>query len=370
VEGTPRTTSEDTAPARIGGRYVLRDRIGSGGMATVYLGYDEQAEPSMRTVAIKRMHPWLVKEPDLVATLLDEGRVVSHIAHPNVVAIREVVVEEQELFLVLEYVEGEPLGAILRELQQQGNKQRVPLTITCALVRDLLRGLHAAHEAKDERGRPLGIVHRDVSPHNVLVGVDGLAHLLDFGVAKAAGRAQSTRNGSVKGKLTYMAPEQLRAGVVTRRSDIYAASIVFWEMLAGQRFFGPDPQAHIVLLRMNEPPAPPSSVSPEAPESRALRPLDAITLRGLAREPSERYGTAAEMADAIERTAPCASPAQVAAWLPSVAGATLEGRAKLLAALEDATATQIDPPREREEESPLKRALGSARSVAKALFRR
>ena len=306
---------------RIGGRYVLRDRIGSGGMATVYLGYDERAPASPRTVAIKRMHPWLLKEPDLVATLLDEGRVVSHIAHPNVVALREVVVEEHELFLVLEYVHGEPLSALVRAMQARGARSASRWRVACALVRDLLRGLDAAHEARDERGHPLGIVHRDVSPQNVLVGVDGRAHLLDFGVAKAAGRAQSTRNGSVKGKLAYMAPEQLRAGVVTRRSDVYAASIVFWELLAGRRIFGTDPQAHVVLQQMNEPFAAPSTAS----TGDSPRVLDPIVLKGLAHDSQDRYGSAAEMADAGIESAVrprCATPETVgASWLASVAGA-------------------------------------------------
>ena len=329
MEGTSRGPGEDTAPQRIGGRYVLRDRIGSGGMATVYLGYDERAIGGERIVAIKRMHPWLVREPDLVAMLLDEGRVVSHVAHPNVVALREIVVEEKELFLVLEHVQGEPLSALVKTLKERGDGARIPAPMTCALVRDLLRGLHAAHEAKDEKGRPLGIVHRDVSPQNVLVGLDGKAHLLDFGVAKAAGRSQSTRNGAVKGKLAYMAPEQLRAGLVTRRSDVYAASIVFWELLAGRRIFGAEPQAHVVLGRMKEAFEAPSIAAPGSPPS-----LDAIVLRGLAHDPQERYGSAAEMADAIEGAERCAAPGTVAAWLRSVAGPSLAVRARMLAGLE------------------------------------
>ena len=307
---------------------MLRDRIGSGGMATVYLGADELAPLDQRTVAIKRLHPWLLKEPELVATLLDEGRVISHIAHPNVVALREMVVEEHELFLVLEYVQGEPLSALVRTLGDRDGGERVPVAIACALVRDLLRGLHAAHEARDEKGRPLGIVHRDVSPPNVLVGVDGLAHLLDFGVAKAAGRAHSTRNGSIKGKMAYMAPEQLQDGVVTRRSDVYAASIVFWELLVGRRIFGPDPQAHVVVRQMKEPFPAPSVALRQVPGE-----LDAIALRGLARAAQERYASAAEMADAIEEKIACAAPEEVSAWLGSVATSSLAGRARMVAEL-------------------------------------
>jgi serine/threonine protein kinase len=320
-------TRGDGAPQRIGDRYSLHDRIGSGGMATVYLGRDSKAAGLPATVAIKRMHPWLLKEPELVAALLDEGRVVSHIVHPNVVAIREVVVEEHELFLVLEYVHGEPLSGLLPVLRAR--REPVPVGVACSLVRDLLRGLHAAHEANDERGRPLGIVHRDVSPQNLLVGADGRGHLLDFGVARAAGRLQSTRNGSVKGKLAYMAPEQLRAGLVTRRTDVYAASIVLWEMLAGRSLFGDESEAHLVFRRMNAPMLPPSDVHPASP-----RALDAIVMRGLSREPRDRYGTAAEMADDVERAAPCATPAAIAAWLGSIAASSLALRARKVAQIE------------------------------------
>ncbi|HEY2512698.1 MAG TPA: serine/threonine-protein kinase [Polyangiaceae bacterium] len=321
---------DEGEPQRIGSRYVLhhRDRLGSGGMATVYLGHDEHAPCAPRTVAIKRMHPWLLKEPELMATLLDEGRVVSHIAHPNVVALREVVVEEQELFLVLEYVHGEPLSALVKAVHARG--ERVPSAIACALVRDLLRGLHAAHEANDEMGKPLGIVHRDVSPQNLLVGVDGRGHLLDFGVAKAAGRLQSTRNGSVKGKLAYMAPEQLRAGLVTRRSDLYSASVVFWELLAGKRIFGEDPEAHVVVRKIGGPFLRPSTLNRGASDAA----LDPIVMKGLSREPPDRYGSAAEMADELERTASCASAEMVSAWVHEVGAESLAARAAQLLRIE------------------------------------
>src|SRR5580693_1163797 len=138
----------------------------------------------------------------------------------------------------MEYIHGEALSRISRTLRAKN--ERIPLRIAVAIMSGVLQGLHAAHEARSERGEPLGIVHRDVSPQNILVGTDGLARVLDFGVAKAAGRLQTTRDGQLKGKLSYMAPEQLRSEAVTRNADTYAASVVLWEVLTGERLFASD----------------------------------------------------------------------------------------------------------------------------------
>jgi serine/threonine protein kinase len=323
----------DSAPQRVGDRYSLGEQIGSGGMATVYLG--RRLSGDRRPVAVKRMHSWLAKDPDLVAALLDEGRVVACIAHRSVVALHEVIAQDKDVLLVLEYVHGETLSSVLRTLRHR--QERVPVAVACALARDLLSGLHAAHEATDPAGRPLGIVHRDVSPQNVIVGVDGLAHLLDFGVAKAVGRSQSTRNGAIKGKLAYMAPEQLRGGLVTRRTDVYAAGVVLWEMLTGGRLFDSRKDVGVALSQAKEPIAPPSSMVPDLPAS-----LDAIALRALAREPRDRYPNAAEMAADIERSvAPAAEP-EVSRWVRSVASESLARRSSLLSGTDDAdTRTRI-----------------------------
>ncbi|MCL2447368.1 MAG: serine/threonine protein kinase, partial [Polyangiaceae bacterium] len=188
-----------------------------------------------RTVAIKQLHPQFAKDPEFVAMFLDEARLVARIRHPNVVPTLDVVAASSELFHVMEYVQGESLSRLARALRAR--EERVPLPIVVRIMNDVLQGLHAAHEARDERGVPLHIVHRDVTPQNILVGADGVARLLDFGVAKAAGRAQTTQDGQIKGKLAYMAPEQLMSAGVTRETDLYAASVVLWEMLAGERLF-------------------------------------------------------------------------------------------------------------------------------------
>ncbi|HEX7603641.1 MAG TPA: serine/threonine-protein kinase, partial [Polyangiaceae bacterium] len=171
------------------GRYALHAEIAAGGMATVYLGRLHGAVGFGRTVAIKRLHPHLAKDPEFVSMFLDEAHLAARVQHPNVVPTLDVVTSDRELFLVLEYVRGESFSALIRAARAAG--QTLPIPVVVAVVVGLLNGLHAAHEATDEQGKPLGIVHRDVSPQNVLVGADGVARVLDFGVAKAATRLQT-----------------------------------------------------------------------------------------------------------------------------------------------------------------------------------
>src|SRR5580692_2033966 len=201
-----------TVPVRIVGRYAIYGELASGGMATVHLGRLLGPVGFSRTVAIKRLHEQFAKDPDFVSMFLDEARLCARIKHPNVVPTLDVIAGDRQLLLVMDYVQGESLSRLFRSAVARG--ERIPLKVTVAIVSGMLHGLHAAHEAKDERGEPLGIVHRDVSPQNVLVGIDGVARVLDFGVAKARGRLHTTQDGRVKGKLSYMAPEQLRSEAV------------------------------------------------------------------------------------------------------------------------------------------------------------
>src|SRR4051794_29784074 len=187
------------------GRYALYGEIASGGMATVHFGRLLGPVGFSRTVAVKRLHAHLAKDPEFVSMFLDEARLAARVRHPNVVPTLDVVAAQGELFLVMEYVQGESFARLLHVTKSNG--QRIPRDIVCAVLASVLHGLHAAHEAKSERGEALGIVHRDVSPQNILVGVDGIARVLDFGIAKAAGRAQVTREGQVRGKMAYIAPE-------------------------------------------------------------------------------------------------------------------------------------------------------------------
>src|SRR5258708_3975182 len=198
-------------------------------MATVHFGTLLGPVGFSRTVAIKRLHEQFAKDPEFVSMFLDEARVAARIRHPNVVQTLDVVATEGQIFLVMEYVQGESLSHLVRATRKRGKK--IPPKIVATVLAGALHGLQAAHDAKDEHGAPLGIVHRDVSPHNVLVGVDGVSRVLDFGVAKAAGRLQSTRQGQLKGKVAYMAPEQVRGAAVDRQTDVYSAAVVLWETL-------------------------------------------------------------------------------------------------------------------------------------------
>jgi len=204
--------------------------------------------------------------------------------------------------------------------------ERVPVPIACAVMAAVLRGLDAAHEARDETGRPLEVVHRDVSPQNILVGTDGVARLLDFGIAKAAGRLHTTQDGQLKGKLGYMAPEQLGARPVDRRTDIYAASVVFWEALTGERLFEGDDAATIFGNVLQKKVPAPSRFLPELPPA-----IDAAVLAGLEREPSRRFARARDMAAAIESGAPLARASEIADWVAQMGETELADRAKIVA---------------------------------------
>jgi serine/threonine-protein kinase len=313
---------------RIVGRYTLHGEIASGGMATVYFGRLMGQAGFSRVVAIKRLHPQFVRDEDFRAMFLDEARVCARVRHPNVVSILDVVELEGELCLVMEYVQGETFSRLMRtaRLAQNG----IAVEMVAGIVSGVLDGLHAAHEARSERGEPLGIVHRDVSPQNIMVGVDGVARVVDFGVAKATGRLQTTRDGQLKGKLSYMAPEQIRGGVVDRRTDIYSASVVLWEALAGRRLFDGDHDAVVYGKVLESPVAPPSQYAAGIGAA-----LDAIVLRGLARDPESRFPTALEMAVAIEGAVPLASARQIGRKVQYLAEATLLRRAERFAEIEN-----------------------------------
>jgi serine/threonine-protein kinase len=314
-------------PALTVGRYALHHEIATGGMAVVHLGRLLGPAGFSRTVAIKRLLPHLARNPEFVAGFLDEARLAARIRHPNVVSTLDVVATEGELFVVMEYVPGDSLARLLRAARDAG--ERVPLPVAASIMVNVLHGLHAAHEARDERGQPLELVHRDVSPHNVLVGTDGAAHVIDFGVAKAAGRAQVTREGQLKGKLSYMAPEQLRGQKVDRRADVFGAAVVFWEMLTGERLFDGEDEGVIYgkVLR-GEVPRPSKRVSGLG------RKTDAIVLRGLARNPARRYESARAMAIAVEEALPLAPPSQVGQWVERLTQDALAERRRQIADIE------------------------------------
>ncbi|HEY5241705.1 MAG TPA: serine/threonine-protein kinase, partial [Polyangiaceae bacterium] len=269
--------------------------LATGGMATVFLARLSGVGGFQRFVAIKRLHPHLAREPEFIEMFLEEARLAARIHHPNVVPILEIGQSDQGYYIVMEYVEGDTLGRLLARSAQTG--VRLPVKVGLRVIIDMLAGLDAAHELKDDDGNPFGIVHRDISPQNVLVGVDGSSRLSDFGVARATSKLSTTRTGQLKGKLAYMAPEQARGHKdVDRRADIFASGIVLWEVLACRRLFKGDGEADTLNRVMNEPIPPVRSAAPTIPAA-----LEAVVAKALERDRSKRYNTAAEFADSLER---------------------------------------------------------------------
>jgi serine/threonine-protein kinase len=313
--------AEPSAPAS--GRYVVYGEIASGGMATVEYGRRVGPLGFARPVAIKRPHAQFLKDPSFVSMFVDEARLSARLHHANIVSTLDLVEDDGRLGLVMEYVHGETLARLLELALARG--ERVPVPIATALVTSVLQGLHAAHETRDDKGEPLGIVHRDVSPQNVLVGEDGAPRVLDFGIAKGIGRLTATPTGHIKGKLLYMAPEQLRAQALDRRADIYAASAVLWETLIGQALFEAPSESAVIQAVLELPVKAPSALRAEVPAA-----LDRIVMRGLARNPSLRFETAREMALALERDVGIATQSELSAWVQHLAGEQLANRAREL----------------------------------------
>jgi serine/threonine protein kinase len=316
----------DPSPPRLLGRYALYDRIASGGMATVHLGRLLGPVGFSRTVAIKRLLPQFAEDPEFVSMFLDEARLAARIRHPNVVPTLDVVSTQGEIFLVMEYIQGDSLARLIRALHQRGESP--PPAMMATLMVGVCNGLHAAHEAKTEHGEPLGLVHRDVSPHNILVGIDGVARVLDFGVAKAIGRVQTTRDGQLKGKIAYMAPEQIR-GTVSRLTDIYAAAVVLWEALVGRRLYLGETEAELFAKVLEGRVDLPSRHAANIPPA-----LEAAIMRGLETDATRRFQTAREMARAVADAVPLVDASVIGDWVESLARPTLDTRNDLIASIE------------------------------------
>jgi serine/threonine-protein kinase len=300
-------------------RFELVAELATGGMATVYLGRISGAGGFQRFVGIKRLHPHLAREPEFIQMFLDEARLAARIHHPHVVPILEIGTSEQGYYIVMEYVEGDTLANLIARTVQAG--RRMPVDVATRIMVDVLGGLHAAHELADDDGRPLGIVHRDVSPQNILIGIDGSARLTDFGVARATSKLSTTRTGQLKGKLAYMAPEQAHgAKDIDRRADVFAAGVVLWEALEGRRLFrGDGGEADTLNRVLNEPIPPLKGPEPDVPHE-----LESVLDVALARERVARYETAAAFADALERvgreSGDVATHKDVAAYLDDILG--------------------------------------------------
>ncbi|HVR20150.1 MAG TPA: protein kinase, partial [Polyangiaceae bacterium] len=314
------------------GRYMIYGELASGGMATVHLGRLLGPVGFSKTVAIKRLHQHLASEPEFVAMLIDEAKLVSSINHPNVVGSLDVVYEDDELLLVMDYIEGETLARLLAPSRQDTALNPPSLGVVAGVVIDVLSGLHAAHTAKTLGGQPLNIVHRDVSPQNIMVGIDGIARVLDFGIAKAEHRRHTTRPGHIKGKFAYMSPEQIRGQRVDARTDVFAAGVVLWECLAKRRLFRVDGDDQRVDGVLTMPILPPSHF-----DSTISRELDEVVLKALARDAAARFRSAAEFAEALRAVVAEASPVEVGRWVTQAAKRAISDRSDLLSDLETST---------------------------------
>jgi eukaryotic-like serine/threonine-protein kinase len=236
-------TSVPAFPANVG-RYQLVLPLGVGGAASVFLARATGIGGFSRDVAVKLLHPHLRLDKDYVADFLREARLAARIRHPNVLAVLDVGEDPAGVFLVMDWVDGCSLADLLQHMRASGTA--MPLPVAMRIVVDALAGLHAAHETVGDDGQSLGLVHRDVSPHNLLLSAAGEVRLSDFGIAKPTAQAGHTRTGVVKGKLTHMAPEQLRGEALDRRADIWSMGLVAWELIAGKRVFEEQDDAQLI----------------------------------------------------------------------------------------------------------------------------
>jgi serine/threonine-protein kinase len=290
-----RSVALTPAVSRKVGRYVLHYLLGRGGMGSVYLSRLVGAEGFERWVAVKQLHEHLADDPNIVSMFLDEARTSARLSHPNVVQVTDFGVEGRAPYLVMEYVSGENLSVINRRCRKRGTPLPIPLSVR--VLAWACEGLHHAHELKDDAGQPMGLVHRDVSPQNVLVSYDGVVKVTDFGIAKVAHRAGSlTKPGQLKGKAAYMAPEQVQGLPIDRRADVFALGIVLYEATTGRRLFQSDNEFESLRRIKDGDITSPRIVDKLFPEG-----LEQIVLRALATRAEDRYQTAREMQRDLEQ---------------------------------------------------------------------
>src|SRR5271154_289689 len=286
------TTSSNPAPLRLGPYELLR-RIATGGMAEVYLARRGGPHGFQKLVAVKRILPQYTRDPDFVAMFIDEARVCARLGHPNIVQVFDFGEHDGELYMAMEYGEGTTAARLIRAAATGGEK--IPLDVCLHIAISVLRALEYAHTARDDAGRPLRLVHRDVSPGNMLVDRSGAVKLTDFGIARAAEIERRTDAGQLKGKLGYMSPEQVVGKELDARSDIFARGIVLAEMLILRPLFSGGKELD-VLPRIRD--ADVSAI--DRATGRVPDDVRAVLFRALSRDPALRWPSAAAFADALE----------------------------------------------------------------------
>src|SRR6266851_2488626 len=307
------------------GRYELLKRLAGGGMGEVYLARQSGLDGFQKLLVIKTLLPHLCEDEEFITMFKDEARVTAQLIHPNICQVFEFEQVGGVFYMAMEYLRGEDLRRLWKACEQRGTPLRVPLI--CRVISDAAAGLDFAHRLRDAKGEPYHIVHRDISPQNILVTFEGGVKIIDFGVAKAAGRAQHTRTGALKGKCSYMSPEQAAGATVDGRSDIFALGIVLHELLTGRRLFKADSDVQ-TLARVRECNVPPPSrLNPQLPSG-----LDQIVLKALAKDPGQRYATAQEFRLALEdwliQGRMSASSAHLAEFLKTIYAERLQKEAK------------------------------------------
>jgi hypothetical protein len=267
--------------------------LARGGMAEVHLARMTGIGQFEKLLVVKRILPQLARDPELVSMFLDEARIAASLHHLNTVQVFDVDVQSGQPYFSMEFLHGHDL----RDLRTQAGS-RLPLDQALAIVIAVCAGLHHAHERRSAAGAPLHLVHRDVSPHNVFVTFDGGVKLIDFGIAKAADRASTTQTGALKGKFSYMSPEQARCEKVDRRSDLFSVSILLYELTLGERLFVGNNEYELLQTVVDADVVPPTTRDPNYPAE-----LERIVMKGLRREPRARYQTALELQQDLERFA-------------------------------------------------------------------
>jgi serine/threonine protein kinase len=276
------------------GKYLLLERIAVGGMAEVFVAKAFGVEGFERLLAIKKILPTMGEDAEFISMFVDEARIAVQLSHANVVQVLELGKHDENLYIAMEYISGRDLRQVIERFRKR--QQPMPIPQGCLIVAEVCEALDYAHRKKDARGHPLGIVHRDVSPQNVIVSFDGEVKLIDFGIAKAESRLQKTQAGILKGKFSYMSPEQVKGQPIDGRSDIFAAGILLWELLCGQKLFTGDSDFAILEKVRNGLVPSPRSVSRTIPEA-----LERVIFKALATDPKDRYHVASELHDDLMR---------------------------------------------------------------------
>ncbi len=294
------------------GKYSLVTRLGKGGMGELFVARAQGPAGFQKTVALKRILPHLASDPTFVEMFLNEARLAAMLSHRNLVQLFELGEEAGTYFIAMEFLHGRNLRAVAAKARSTG--QRVPFALAARIGGEALRGLHYAHQLQDGDARPLQLVHRDVTPDNVLVGFDGAVKVVDFGIAKALG-TPATRTGPMKGTCAFMAPEQIRNEPLTPRIDVYAVGVVLYELIAGVRPFSAPNEIALIHQVLSTRPVPLHERVPDVP-----RPLADAVMRAMAPQPENRFESAEAMAAALEETAGSVGAAQLSEWMRALFG--------------------------------------------------